>query len=125
MSKASYWQRGETIDYINRGTMTIEANEVVALVNRLGVAGTNIAPGEKGSLHVTGVFGMPKGSEEIAAGTDVYYSEADGLITTAEGTTAVGEDEGAQTAAVHNVKAGFAVETAASGDAAVLVKINA
>ena len=31
MSKASYWQRGETLDYKNTGSSTIEANTVVEL----------------------------------------------------------------------------------------------
>ena len=60
MGKAEYWQRGETLDYKNTGTATIEANTVVIFGNRIGVAGTDILPGEVGSLHVTGVFEMTK-----------------------------------------------------------------
>ena len=111
MSKASYWQRGETIDYVNSGTKTIEANTIVALGSRIGVAGTDILPGEKGTLHVTGVFEMPKGSGEIAAG-------ADGQITTSA-------ESGTDTSKKSNTKAGFAVEGAGNDDSFVFVKINA
>ena len=52
MSKASYWQRGETLDYKNTGSSTIEANTVVELTGRVGIAGTDIAPGAEGDLHV-------------------------------------------------------------------------
>lgn len=56
MSKASYWQRGETLDYKNTGSSTIEANTVVELTGRVGIAGTDIAPGAEGDLHVCGCF---------------------------------------------------------------------
>ena len=60
MSKASYWQRGETLDYKNTGSSTIEANTVVELTGRVGIAGTDIAPGAEGDLHVCGVFEFDK-----------------------------------------------------------------
>ena len=110
MSKAAYWQRGEALDYVNTGTEKIEANTVIVLGSRIGVAGMEIFPGETGTLHVTGVYSMPKGSEEVTAGADVYYSETDGEITTIS--------DG-------NVKAGFACEEASASDSTVLVKINA
>lgn len=125
MGKASYWQRGETIDYVNSGTEIIEANTVIVLGSRIGVVGTDILPGGKGSLHVTGVFGMPKGSGEIAAGADVYYLESDGVIIAAPAEAAAAESGGEQPAAVNNVKAGFAVESAGTDEPYVYVKINA
>lgn len=73
MSKASYWQRGETLDYKNTGSSTIEANTVVELTGRVGIAGTDIAPGAEGDLHVCGVFEFDKtGTNEIAFGQPVY-----------------------------------------------------
>lgn len=125
MGKASYWQRGETIDYVNSGTETIEANTIVVLGSRIGVVGTDILPGQKGSLHVTGVFGMPKGSGEIAAGADVYYLKSDGVITASPTKTADAESEDAQPVTVNNVKAGFAVCGAGTDEPYVYVKINA
>lgn len=51
MSKAEYWQRGESIDYKNTGSSAIEANSVIVLGKRVGVAGMTIQPGETGSLR--------------------------------------------------------------------------
>ena len=64
MSKASYWQRGESLDYKNSGVAAIEANTVVELPGRIGIAGTDIAPGAVGDLHVCGVFEFDKTSEK-------------------------------------------------------------
>ncbi len=120
MGKAAFWQRGETIDYTNGTTDIIEANTIIIFGNRIGVAGT---------LHVTGVFEFPKssGAGEIAAGSEVYYSESDGGIVASPGATAASTDseDGETIAAVSNVKAGFVVSGAASGSNTVLVKINA
>ena len=110
MSKAAFWQRGESIDFNNATTETIEANSLMVFGSRICVAGTDILPGETGSIHVTGVFVFPKGNEEITAGAEVYYAESDGAISSKE--------EG-------GVKAGFAVSGAAADDNKVLVKINA
>ena len=106
MSKATYWQRGESLDYVNDGTAVIEANTIIDLGTRIGVAGTSINPGEKGSVHVTGVYEIAKtGTEEIAMGAAVYF---DGTgITNAEGST----------------PAGYAVAKAAADAAFVLVKL--
>lgn len=60
MSKAAYWQRGEALDYKNTGTAKIEANTIIVLGSRIGVAGMEISPGEVGTLHVTGVYSCPK-----------------------------------------------------------------
>lgn len=127
MGKAAFWQRGETIDYSNGTTDVIEANTIIIFGSRIGVAGTDILPGETGSLHVTGVFEFPKssGAGEIAAGSEVYYSESSGGIVASLGATAASTEDEETMVAVNNVKAGFAVSGAASGDNTVLVKINA
>lgn len=111
MSKAAYWQRGDTIDYVNSGDDVIEANTILVLGSRIGVAGTDILPGEKGSIHVTGVYEVPKDGSEISTGADLYYSESDGSFSATE--------------AEGSVKAGFAAQDAAAGDLSVFVKINA
>lgn len=109
MSKAAYWQRGETLDYRNDTDTKIEANTVIVFGSRVGVAGTDILPGELGSLHVTSVFEMPKtATEAIEMGTDVYF---DG-----EGITATKGDS--------TVLAGYAAQAAAAGDAVILVKLG-
>lgn len=106
MSKATYWQRGESLDYVNSGNTVIEANTIIDLGTRIGVAGTSINPGEKGSLHVTGVYEIAKtGSEAIAMGAAVYF---DGTgITNATGGT----------------PAGYAAEKSEAGASVILVKL--
>ena len=77
MASAAFWQRGESLDYKNTGSTTIEANTIVAYGSRIGVIGCEIAPGEVGSLHVTGVFKMPKtGTSAIAAAKAGFAAQA-------------------------------------------------
>ena len=118
MGKATYWQRGETIDFKNETGAKIEANTIITLGSRVGIAGTDINPGEVGSLHVAGVFKMDKIAEEIAAGSDVYLDPS-GKITKAASTPG---EEGPKTP---RVKAGFAAEKAETSDTYAIVKINA
>ena len=87
MASAVFWQRGEALDYLNSGSTTIEANTIVLYGSRIGVIGCDIAPAEVGSLHVAGVFRMPKtGTSAIAAGTDVYW-DGDGITNASSGNT--------------------------------------
>lgn len=109
MAKANFWQRGETLDYVNSGSAKIEAGTVIELGSRIGIAGGDIAVGETGSIHVVGVFEFPKtDSTAINAGTAVYW---DGSGITATAST--------------NTPAGYAAYTAAASATTVLVKINA
>lgn len=89
MSKAVYWQRGESLDYFNNTDTAIEANTIIDLGTRIAVAGTTINPKEKGSIHVTGIYEMKKtGTEAIAMGAAVYF---DGTgITNEDGSTPAG-----------------------------------
>lgn len=106
--KATYWQNGETIDYVNNTTDIIQANTVVVFGQKVGVIGATISPGEKGVLHTVGVFKMNKNSDEVvAAGTNVYFT---GEIITA---TATG-----------NTLAGYTVQEAKAGVTDILVKLQ-
>lgn len=107
MSKATYWQRGESLDFTNDTTDAIEANTIMPLGTRLGVIGTPMQPGEKGTIAVTGIFEMPKDSAAIGAGVTVYYDTATSKIT----------------AESKPVVAGYAAQAAAAGDDTVLVKL--
>ena len=42
MAKAEYWQKGSAIDYTNATATRIEANEIVPLTTRIGIAGMPI-----------------------------------------------------------------------------------
>lgn len=125
MSKAAFWQRGESIDFTNATTERIEANSIMVFGSRICVAGTDILPGETGSIHITGVFAFTKGDEEITAGAEVYYSEPDGMVTTEATKTIVDPENEGETKTVNHVKAGFAVSGAAAAESTVFVKINA
>lgn len=106
--KATYWQRGESLDYVNETVSAIEANTIINLGTRIGVAGTSINPGEKGSIHVTGVYEIAKtGTEEIKMGAPVYF-DGNGITNTA----------------ASNTLAGYAAEKAAAGAKTILVKLQ-
>lgn len=107
MSKAAYWQRGESLDYVNETTAVIEANTIIPIEGRIGVAGTTINPGEKGSLHVTGVYEIEKtGTAAIKMGAAVYF-DGTGITDTATDAT----------------PAGYAAQAATADDKAILVKL--
>lgn len=64
MAKAEYWQKGSAIDYTNATATRIEANEIVPLTTRIGIAGMPIEAGATGTLLVEGVFILPLKSGE-------------------------------------------------------------
>lgn len=108
MAKATYWQRGETLDFTNSTNAVIEANTIIAISGRIGVAGTNIDPGQKGSLHVTGVYEIAKtGTAAIDQGAAVYW-DGTGITDTA----------------TNNTLAGYAAQAAAAADTTILVKLQ-
>lgn len=110
MSKATYWQRGESIDYRNEGNVTIEAGTILVIGSRLGIAGCDIAPGAVGSAHIEGVYKFPKGSAALAIGANVTYSALSGKVAES------GDSDVVQ---------GFVVEAATAADESVYIKINA
>ena len=103
---AVYWQKGESLDYTNPTETLIPANTVVLLGERLGVAGTDIPAGETGSLHMTGVFEIPKkAGVALAAGDPVTFTEADGIDKASKGSV------------------GYAVQAAGADAATAFVKL--
>ena len=105
--KATYYQRGETLDHFP--TENVENGAVVDLGTRIGVAAAPILAGEQGAVHVVGVFAMTKADgESITQGTAVYYDAEADAITATEGS---------------NTPAGYAAASAAATDATVLVKL--
>ena len=106
---AAYIQKGETLDYKNATDKTIPCDTVVAVGGRIGVTGGEIKPGELGSLHMVGVFKMPKtGADAIEMGTAVHFDGAGITATAAEGTT---------------TPAGYAAAPSEASDKFVLVKL--
>lgn len=105
--RATYWQRGEALDYKNTTTSTIPANTVIPIASRIGIAGNDIEPGQTGTIHVTGVFDIAKvDADKISMGTLVYFSE-DGITATSAG----------------NVPAGYAAHDSEAGTKTILVKL--
>ncbi len=106
--KASYWQRGEALDYLNETEEKIEAGTVLTIGKRIGIAGMDINPGEVGSVHVSGVFEFDKAdSAEITMGTEVSFSET-GISTSTDG----------------GAVAGYAAADSPADSTKVYVKIN-
>lgn len=105
---AEYIQRGESLDYKNETSSQIEAGEVVVFGTRIGIAGTTIPIGATGSIHMVGVFKIPKkDGEAIEKGSTIYHA-ADGM------TAVAGQDQPI---------AGYAVDTSAAASKTVTVKL--
>lgn len=110
MTKATYWQRGETLDYTNNTVQKIAAGTIVELETRIGVSGTEIDPGKSGSIHVTGVFEIDKAKEAMSVGQMAYF---DGNVITLLDKN--GEEP--------NTPAGYIARDATSSDITVLIKL--
>lgn len=114
--KATYWQRAEALDYKNDTTSTIEENTVVEIKTRIGITGNAIEPGQTGSLHVCGVFSLPKADSEAVEMGTLLYSNGEGVtIRSDNGKT--GADK------VEYVPAGYAANAAKADDTEILVKL--
>lgn len=110
VTQATYWQRGETIDYTNAGD-PIAAGQIIKLGDAVGVAASPIGTNETGSVHIEGVFRVPKVEQEkIELGVVVYLKEEEGKAT--------------KTKAGSDPRLGHSIAEAAETDADVLVKIN-
>lgn len=124
--KAVYVQKGDNLDYRNTGDTLIEAGSVVVLGSRIGIAGTDIPPGELGGLVMDGVHKLPKAAGEvIAAGADVFYTE-EGITAAPGGAGAdagAGEDDAQAEDTFSLAAAGYAVADAAADAAYVKVKL--
>lgn len=107
MSEAIYIQKGESINYKNDTEEVIKENTIIPIKTRIGITGTRLNPGEGGSIHVVGIFSLPKkAEEEIELGTEVYF-DGDTITSIKDS----------------NIPAGYAVANAAAADTRVLVKL--
>lgn len=88
----NFIKKGNVLDYVIAGGGTaVVSGELVIIGGLVGVAVTNIAVGETGSVNLTGVYSVPKASGAITQGAKLYYVTADkNLSTTASGNTYVG-----------------------------------
>lgn len=88
--KAKYCHKGEALDYVNRTEEKITAGDVLTMSGRIGVAGTDIAPGELGSVHVSGVYEFTKKDNAAMVVGTVVYLAPDGITTTKTDNTLAG-----------------------------------
>ena len=109
--KATYWQPGNKIDYINTTEAKIEANTVLSLGTRVGIVGTDIEPGALGSVITEGVFILEKktAATAIALGAAVHF-DGEGIVA------AAGEN---------TVPVGWVIKASAANDPDVYVKLDA
>jgi predicted RecA/RadA family phage recombinase len=114
--KASFWQRGEKIDFENTTSKLIEGGTVLSIGERIAIAGGNIPAGEVGSAVTEGVFICEKtnASDVIERGTDVFF-DGTGIVASSEEK----EDEDKTL-----TPAGWAIETSSTDDTTVKVKIG-
>lgn len=114
--KATYLQRGEALDFVNKTESTIPAFTILVVGDMVGIAGTDIEPGATGVIYVCGVFEMPKSTDAaISMGTKVYF---DGTGVTEEQNA-----EESETVTVNNTFLGYAAADAAATDSVVIVKL--
>lgn len=87
----------------------IASGDLVKAGDLVGVAATDILPGDSGSVVIEGVFEVPKAAGFAAPqGTKLYFDAAANVVN---GTPA------------NNAFAGYAYEAAAAGDATVRLRL--
>lgn len=113
--QAVYVQEGESLDYTPAAA--VDAGDVVAQGNLVGIAKLDIAADELGALAVSGVFDVVKETGAVTAGQDVWWRPAGDPV----GGTA---DSGAASVVGGTYYLGKAVEAALSADETVRVRLN-
>lgn len=111
--KAIYQQEGKALDYINSTEDMIEAGTLVMIGAIAGVAETNIAPGELGSVATTGVYVLPKDSSDIKMGDQIAYLKDSDQVKKA-----------AAEAEADNPFIGISVQDAGTDATTVAVRLN-
>ena len=112
--KATYWQPGNQIDFVNETSETIPANTVISLGTRIGVAGTDIEPNSKGSIITEGVFILTKteASTKINLGDKLCFDGTGIIVETEENIKSP-----------ENIPAGWAIQASLANEPTVYVKI--
>lgn len=129
MAKATYWQRGESLDYVNGTESKIAAGTILLVGDLVGVAGTDILPGATGSVEVEGVFIAPKeyaaSDKALTLGQAVQWDNSNGYFKAAVAqVVGTGGDAGKVTTEASPIH-GHVVKAALTTDQTCYVKINA
>lgn len=110
----NYVQNGEVLAYTNAGS-AISSGDVVVIGNLVGIALTDIATDETGSVALEGVFTVPKVSAAvIAQGEKVIWDASAGAFDDSAAAPATGD--------VSNCC--VAMEAAGNGVTSIAVKLN-
>ena len=104
------------IDYTPAAAVT--AGDVVVLNGIVGIAPSDIAANDKGSLQIEGIFRVPKTTAAMTRGLPVYWNSTGDPDNGTSGT-------GAANQLGVGVYMGLLAETAASGDDYAIVNLNA
>ena len=76
----NFIEKGEVLNY-TAANKPIASGELLIIGAIAGVAKTDIAVGETGAVHITGVYSLPKAAEAITQGTKVYWSSVNQNVT--------------------------------------------
>ena len=104
----NYIQEGKALDYTPSGA-DVASGDLVIIGTIAGIAKTNIADGKTGAVHICGVFSVPKATGAVTQGAKLYWSSANGNVTTT---------------ATRNTLVGVAASAAASGDGSIPLLLN-
>lgn len=104
------------IDYTPAAAVT--GGDVVVLNGIVGIAPTDIAANDQGSLQIEGIFKVPKTTAAITRGLPVYWNATGDPDSGTSGT-------GAANQLGTGVYMGIAAEATASGDDYAVVNLNA
>lgn len=88
-----FQQHGDIVDFLNTGTETITAGQVVPLVTRIGFAVADIEPGTIGGVAVKGIYANVPAVTTVAfnMGDALYWdATANKLTKTATDNTPIG-----------------------------------
>ena len=78
--KANFIQRGEAVDFVP--SYDVGAGEIIRFGALLGVVKIPVRTGEYGALHLSGIYDVVKGNEEVIAGSKIYWNEKEKTATT-------------------------------------------
>ena len=128
MATATYWQRGDAIDYLNSSGSKIDADTIILAGSLLGIAGADIPNGATGAVIISGIYELPKeyaaSDKALTLGQKVQWDDSNHYIKAAvEQVIGTGGDAGKVTTEASPVH-GIVVAAAASADTTCLVKIN-
>jgi predicted RecA/RadA family phage recombinase len=108
----NYLQKGDVLDYT--AGADISSGDAVVIGGLIGVALTDIANGDTGSVQITGVFDMPKVSGAvIAQGESLTWDVSAGAF-----------DDNAATAATGDLTGACAVAAEAAGDGVTTIAVR-